>query len=76
MIIMIYSISNYWHLLCLYLQIETIRDIIHKAINRKAIVDVVKLVNAHTDNEALTVKPHSGQVYFKLFTPNEQMLDG
>ena len=41
---------------------------------------LVKLVDAATDNEALTVDPHQGphegRVYFKHFVPDNHELDG
>ena len=43
-------------------------------------ISVVKLINFHTNNEALTVETEgqdpTGKVYFKNFTPDNQELDG
>ena len=59
------------------LQIKIICRKTWEAIGRHPEVDVVKLVSAHTETEALTVNPHNnGRVYFKKFVPNEDELDG
>ena len=49
---------------------------IKRAISEIPDVDLVKLVSAETENEALTVDPREGRVYYKYFNPNNQELDG
>ena len=52
-----------------------IKDKIREAIKRNPDVDLVELINA-AGNEALTVDPHKGRVYYKRFNPFHHELDG